>query len=449
MICEGLFLPRGSSLILQRWLRKCLIDRWPGDGDARPIRLCFRACGNSNFPANGGNVNFSRPFHLLAGAIFLCLSSTSGCARQTAAAKGPAAADWTFAVSGDSRNCGNMVMPAIAAGARAKHAAFYWHLGDLRAIYKVDEDYVRERRFANYYRPPSIGDYLLTAWTDFSQHQVRPFGDMPFFLGIGNHELLAPKTRNQFLIEFEALLDRPELKEQRSKDAALLAALHQSPAPRTYFHWVERNIDFINLDNASDDAFDVAQLAWLDALLDADLADPHITTIVVGMHESLPYSKSDGHSMCMSMSGRSSGLHVYARLAQANRTRHVYVLSSHSHFYLADIYATDHWRDAANGGVVLPGWVVGTAGAERYALPAEVTPGADAREHVYGYMTGKVAHDGTIAFAFHELGEAELQAVRSPDYGAEDVAFCVAQNPDPKRLEQRPPPVTCEAAQER
>jgi hypothetical protein len=82
-------------------------------------------------------------------------------------------------------------------------------------------------------------------------------------------------------------------------------------------------------------------------------------------------------------------------------------------------------------------------------LPAEVTPGADAREHVYGYMTGKVAHDGTIAFAFHELGEAELQAVRSPDYGAEDVAFCVAQNPDPKRLEQRPPPVTCEAAQER
>ena len=272
---------------------------------------------------------------------------------------------------------------------------------------------------------------------------------MPFFLGIGNHELLAPKTRNQFLIEFEALLDRPELKQQRSKDAAMLAALQQPAAPGTYFHWVERGVDFISLDNASDDAFDVAQLAWFDALLDADLADPHIMTIVVGMHESLPYSKSDGHSMCISMSGRSSGLHVYARLAQANKTRHVYVLSSHSHFYLADIYATDHWRDATNGGVVLPGWVVGTAGAERYALPAEVTPGDDAREHVYGYLTGKVARDGTIAFAFHELGEAELQAVRSPDYGAEDVAFCVAQNPDPKRLERRPPPVTCEAAQER
>jgi hypothetical protein len=394
-------------------------------------------------------VRHSRPIHLLIGALALGLLSTSGCARQPAIGKMPAAGSWTFAVSGDSRNCGNMVMPAIAAGARADHAAFYWHLGDLRAIYKVDEDYARERRFATYYRPPSIGDYLLTAWTDFSQHQVRPFGDMPFFLGIGNHELIAPKTRNQFLIEFESLLDRPELKEQRAKDAALMAGLHMAPAARTYFHWTERGVDFINLDNATSDAFDVAQLAWFDAVLDADLADRRITTIVAGMHESLPYSQSDGHSMCMSTSGRESGQHVYARLAQANKAKHVYVLSSHSHFYLADVYDTDHWRDAANGGVVLPGWVIGTAGAERYALPAGVTPGADAREHVYGYMTGRVAAGGTIAFAFHELGEAELQAVRTADYGADDVAFCVAQNPDPQKLEQRPAPVTCESAQER
>jgi hypothetical protein len=342
-----------------------------------------------------------------------------------------------------------MVMPAIAAGARREHAAFYWHLGDLRAIYKADEDYVRERRFATYYRPPTISDYLMTAWTDFSQHQVQPFGDMPFFLGIGNHELIAPKTRNQFLIEFDSLLDRPELKAQRVKDTALLAELQLAPAPRTYYHWTERGIDFINLDNAGDDAFDVAQLAWFDAVLDADLAEPRVTTIVVGMHESLPYSKSDGHSMCMSMSGRTSGLHVYARLAQANKSRHVYVLSSHSHFYLADIYDTDHWRDAANGGVVLPGWVIGTAGAERYALPAEATPGADAREHVYGYLIGSIARNGTIAFTFHELGEADLQTVRSADYDADDVAFCVAQNPEPKRLERRPTPITCEAAQER
>src|SRR5438270_1300038 len=49
--------------------------------------------------------------------------------------------DWKFAVSGDSRNCGDVVMPSIAAGAIKNKAVFYWHLGDLRAIYGIDEDY--------------------------------------------------------------------------------------------------------------------------------------------------------------------------------------------------------------------------------------------------------------------------------------------------------------------
>ena len=48
---------------------------------------------------------------------------------------------WTFAVSGDSRNCGDVVMPAIAAGVHRDHAAFYWHLGDFRAINDFDQDY--------------------------------------------------------------------------------------------------------------------------------------------------------------------------------------------------------------------------------------------------------------------------------------------------------------------
>jgi len=386
---------------------------------------------------------------LALGALALCLLSADGCARQPATAKlQPAAQPWTFAVSGDSRNCGNIVMPAIAAGARKDHAAFYWHLGDLRAIFKVDEDFARERRFQAYALPPTVGDYLHTAWTDFSQHQVQPFGDMPFFLGIGNHELYPPKTRPQFLIEFQDLLDRPELARQRVDDAALLARIHLPPTPRTYYHWVEHGVDFINLDNATDDAFDVAQLAWFDALVDADVANPAIKTLVVGMHESLPYSKSDGHSMCGTHSGRDSGMQVYARLVEAQaKNKHVYLLASHSHFYLANIYDTAHWRDPANGGVVLPGWIVGTAGAVRYPLPAGVAHGSDAREHVYGYLTGTVKPAGTIDFAFHQLDEAELQAARGSDYVADDVSFCAAQNPDPKMLSAtRPEPITCEEA---
>lgn len=384
-------------------------------------------------------------------AVALCVFSGSGCARQTTAsdAKRGSAQNWTFAVSGDSRNCGNMVMPAIAADAHKQHAAFYWHLGDLRAIYKADEDYSREKRFKAFSPPPSMNDYLLTAWTDFSQHQVEPFGDMPFFIGIGNHETIAPKTHTQFLIEFEPLLDRTELKEQRAKDANLYTTLKQKPAPQTWYHWIEHNVDFINLDNADGDTFDVTQLAWFDAVVAADLANPAIKTIVVGMHESLPYSKSDSHSMCSSTSGRESGLRVYNKLVEAQKSRNVYLLASHSHFYLANAFDTDHWRNPQNGGVVLPGWVIGTAGAERYPLPAEVTKGPDAREHVYGYLTGNVAADGKIRFDFHEFSEADLQATRGPDYSADDVAFCVANNPEIERLDaRRPKGVTCEAAQQ-
>src|ERR1700688_178008 len=47
---------------------------------------------------------------------------------------------WRFAVSGDSRNCGDVVMPAIAAGVARDQPSFYWHLGDFRAIYAFDED---------------------------------------------------------------------------------------------------------------------------------------------------------------------------------------------------------------------------------------------------------------------------------------------------------------------
>src|ERR1051326_6776073 len=39
---------------------------------------------------------------------------------------------WRFIVSGDSRNCGDVVMPAIAADSLSKYQpSFYWHLGDL------------------------------------------------------------------------------------------------------------------------------------------------------------------------------------------------------------------------------------------------------------------------------------------------------------------------------
>jgi hypothetical protein len=47
---------------------------------------------------------------------------------------------WTFAVSGDSCNRGDIIMPAIATRVRQDGASFYWHLGDFRAFYDFDQD---------------------------------------------------------------------------------------------------------------------------------------------------------------------------------------------------------------------------------------------------------------------------------------------------------------------
>jgi len=60
-------------------------------------------------------------------------------ASLTLLAQNRTARSWKFAVSGDSRNCGDIVMPAIAAGVHKSGAVFYWHLGDFRAIYTFDD----------------------------------------------------------------------------------------------------------------------------------------------------------------------------------------------------------------------------------------------------------------------------------------------------------------------
>src|SRR5271155_2497607 len=77
-------------------------------------------------------------------------------------------ATWNFAVSGDSRNCGDVVMPAIAAGVKQTGAAFYWHLGDFRAIYDFDEDMQHQPEHRE--KPLTIAAYLQTAWDDFLQN---------------------------------------------------------------------------------------------------------------------------------------------------------------------------------------------------------------------------------------------------------------------------------------
>ena len=325
----------------------------------------------------------------------------------------PASGAWKFAVSGDSRNCGDIVMPAIAAGVHADGAAFYWHLGDYRAIYEFDEDYHHTHPNA------VIAQYLADAWPDFIQHQLVPFGELPVFLAIGNHEMISPMNRPQYLAQFADWLDQPVLQQQRLADDPANHLL------TTYNHWIERGVDFISMDNASPDMFDSAQMAWLKKVLARDGKNAVVRSVVVGMHEALPDSVSAGHSMNESAQETASGRKAYKALSDFRRTtgKNVYVIASHSHFVMDDVYNT-----ACHKGDVLPGWIVGSAGAVRYRLPKDRGLSTIARTDVYGYLLATVAPDGSIRFQFREVKQSDIPEPVVKEFSEEQVSWCFEQN---------------------
>ena len=174
---------------------------------------------------------------------------------------------------------------------------------------------------------------------------------------------------------------------------------------RTYYHWVMNGVDFINLDNASEDQFTFTQVQWFKDVIHHDAGDPEIHTVVVGMHAALPESFSRDHSMNdwsghEWYQGEASGKDVYIALVDFKNKTHkpVYLLASHSHFFMDDLYDTQYWRDQH---AVLPGWIVGTAGAQQATLPADSHP--TWRDHTYGFLLGTAHPDGNIDFRFVEL----------------------------------------------
>jgi Calcineurin-like phosphoesterase len=328
--------------------------------------------------------------------------------------KHKAGGKWKFAVSGDSRNCGDIVMPAIAQGVRRDGAEFYWHLGDYRLMSNFDEDY------RQIYPNATIDDYLANAWPDFIQHQMKPFGNLPVFLGIGNHELVTPKTRPQFIEQFADWFDQPVIRRQRLADNPSDYLL------RTYYHWIEHGIDFITMDNASADMFDPDQMTWFQNVLARDAKDPSIRTIVLGMHASLPDGLSAGHSMNDSPQEQTSGRMVYSQLVafRRNSRKNVYVLASHSHFVLNNIYETAcRPKDEA-----LTGWIMGSAGAIWYLLPSDHTVSTVAMDKVYGYLLATVASNGTIAFEFKQVKEAAVPASVVKEFTQGQVDWCFTKN---------------------
>jgi hypothetical protein len=339
---------------------------------------------------------------------------------QTARAQKASGETWRFLASGDSRNCGDVVMPGIAEVAKKNQAAFYWHLGDLRLTTGFDEDISHQPEHIA--KPLSVAEYEQIEWPDYIESQIKPFGSIPFFVGIGNHETVPPlKTREDFILQFADWLNAPVLREQRLKDDP------KDYRVKTYFHWIDRGVAFYYLDSATADQFDAAQVAWFEKALAKDLADPAVRTIVTGMHKALPESISADHSMNESPTGIESGRRVYADLlrAQNEARKRVYVLASHSHYFMDGIFNTDYWKE--HGGV-LPGWIVGTGGAQRYPLPPGAPNARIAMQNVYGSLLGTVQPSGEINFEFKKLEETDTPESVTARYGKDFVHWCFAEN---------------------
>jgi Calcineurin-like phosphoesterase len=313
-------------------------------------------------------------------------------------------------------------MPGIAAGVRTDKAQFYWHLGDYRANYDFDQDLLADSDYRG--KHLTISDYQRIEWQDFITHQINPFGDTPVYLGIGNHELVAPKTRADYLQQFADWLDSPSVRAQR---------LHDDPNDhmlRTYNHWIEGGVDFISLDNASYDQFDDAQMAWIERTLARDESDANVRSVVVGMHDALPDSISTGHGMNESAQMERSGRRVYQDLLvfRDKTKKYVYVLASHSHFIIEDVY-NDLCHPKPE--TVLPGWIVGTAGAVRYRLPPNLGGAKQAKTDVYGYLLGTVQPNGEVRFAFKEVTREHIPMLVVERYGTKQVQACFEENKSP------------------
>ena len=357
--------------------------------------------------------------------LSLPLSSLTLCALlalafcPTASFAQSAGSSWTFAVSGDSRNCGDFVMPAIAAKVTGEKDAFYWHLGDFRWMSSPDQDWLAMTPGA---AQLSKAEYQQRAWDDFLTHQMAAFGGFPVFLGRGNHEAVSPMTRDGYTAKFSGFLDRPEVAAQRSLDGAEAA-----PAG-PWYHWTQGGVDFITLDNSTRDEFSDAQLHWLRGVLDRDL-DPRsgVRAIVAGMHEALPHSTGSEHAMDDWDLGERTGELVYNWFYDAQAAgKHVYLIASHSHYYSPNIFNTPYWKQRT--GKVVPGMIIGTAGAHRYLLPKTADKAAKAL--IYGYVQGTVHADGSIDFALRELSEADLVQSKWPNAPLDAIHECYIHNRD-------------------
>ena len=113
------------------------------------------------------------------------------------------------------------------------------------------------------------------------------------------------------------------------------------------------------------------------------------------------------------------------------------MLASHSHFLMSDVYKTScHRQDE-----VLPGWIVGTAGAIRYRLPRDHATAAVAETDVYGYLLGTVTPEGHVSFVFNQIKMDDISEEIRARFGTDLVNRCFVE----KKSDYVPEGASCES----
>ena len=131
-----------------------------------------------------------------------------------------------------------------------------------------------------------------------------------------------------------------------------------------------------------------------------------------------------------SLLGHRKRFRVYQDLLafRSKTKKHVYVLASHSHFFIEDVY-NDACHTAPNS--ILPGWIVRTAGAVRYRLPSNLSGAKQARTDLYGYLLATVQPGGEIDFKFKEIKPGDIPSQVTDRYGSKQVQACFEDNKAP------------------
>ena len=106
--------------------------------------------------------------------------------------------------------------------------------------------------------------------------------------------------------------------------------------------------------------------------------------------------------------------------------KHVYLFASHSHYYSPNVFNSPYWKQHTS--TIVPGWIIGSAGAHRYLLPKTAEKGA--KTHTYGYVQGVVHPDGSIDFALRELSEQDLIQAKWPNAPLDAIHECYIHNAD-------------------